>query len=1467
MIENTERIKELLEKRQKEGLTRVEVRELLADGIYIRKAQVVDFVNHEDRNANLRTDRVKMDNSMFAEEIFLDNRFNLELKDNKLYSNDILSISASMNQISVEEQLKKAKKRQGSELEKAKEQLKKALAEREKLNDVKVIENLQEEYNKIDREHKRIRKSISRCSKTINDENATEDVKLKATKKLEEETKKLEDVKIRKKQAKDNLNKTAIDKEIKKLENKVKSLENGTTNIKERLKNVEELSTDINTTATDAIKLRERAIEKGLTETLDKVEYSDRLKRKLTSIKTQYKKDKAKELGVDKITNNDLTDEDLVEIKKLQQAEIDSRPNEVHITKVTYTKSPTAPSKGRKGDCLYVKNKVTRNDKVIYDGLNDEINDKLSYGAYSKMKEIHKADPTVKQDIVTVDTVSSLTQSSCVDHITDIKSNNILVLKDVECEVASNVANVYLENNELRVENISAKDGGKDVNVLFDGQCLIDNSVMPLNEKGEHVATALLRQDGFKSNGINTNIQKFMRDKYKELHNGSLDGFDKWQLTDAYGNKVYAKDVLLITTNNSTKFDKLANLLTNNNKAEMYKLFCKSVDEKGFGVVSKGGHSSKYGELQRMSYQIANTINFGNTKEEIEKNMKEFVKTSMDYLNGMKEHDELFIDYLKVTANEMNGHQDMINILTINKEFANTPLFRNFKADKLRDLKEDIMAGKFMIEGDNVVVASMPYSMLEHSVGELPVSDGMLIKDKFKNEFGSDNKYMNVYCKRFKEDEILTHMRSPHSNEASFVLGKNCESELIDKYFNVDDTVAFLDTTNHASASALGGQDYDNDHNLVSNNKKLRELVEEYSWGKKNVVVNKIPNKGTDIYTYSAKDRAYKDWVTSNNGIGDIANFSQIVNSQIQHYKRNGVPQEVLDRCGNMSDEEIIAKMEDLASMSTNGMNLAIDNAKRPSQLSLTDSWTTEGNVRRNDLDKQITNCKNRMKAKKITSEKLAKEKEILANLEAEKEALKEDTRYFEKGLISRVKDEPYWMKNETGSLIKPDFFIHVSSDKNVKTQAMDCDMDMLAKIVDETSINAPKVDRVNINKLLKPNGKYSKQRVNDTLKEIRETNTFITNLRAKAKLEKQDKDKRVYFDMINDEETLLVRKINQLKNNKGEKVTLTENDFNAILRQVFLDDTDIITLTIKTLNKVDKDKFLGVFQKGESLNSFTDEAINKADDYVEELDGIINKAIQEQHEELDKLAKDIKKDVLVELHNLSEEEANKLVEERISEFKETSIDLQKDLYTRIMKDSYSKFMFAQSNIVGVVFNFEMINQHTIDKILTTPFAGGKFNDRMGNMCDAYAEDIRKVMKKGFDEGLSYYNMSKELEELTEHSRYACVRLLRTEGTNFANQGEIEAMKELDIDRYVYVATLDSRTSSVCRDMDGKVLYVSDAKTGENLPPLHPHCRSTVIPYYSQGVLTNMKRRAKNGKSYVLNKHITYKEWDKLVQE
>lgn len=53
----------------------------------------------------------------------------------------------------------------------------------------------------------------------------------------------------------------------------------------------------------------------------------------------------------------------------------------------------------------------------------------------------------------------------------------------------------------------------------------------------------------------------------------------------------------------------------------------------------------------------------------------------------------------------------------------------------------------------------------------------------------------------------------------------------------------------------------------------------------------------------------------------------------------------------------------------------------------------------------------------------------------------------------------------------------------------------------------------------------------------------------------------------------------------------------------------------------------------------------------------------------------------------------------------------------------------------------------------------------------------------------------------------------------------------MGIEKYEFVAEVDSKTSDICLELNGKIFNIKDAEVGKNLPPMLPNCRSTIVPF------------------------------------
>ena len=139
---------------------------------------------------------------------------------------------------------------------------------------------------------------------------------------------------------------------------------------------------------------------------------------------------------------------------------------------------------------------------------------------------------------------------------------------------------------------------------------------------------------------------------------------------------------------------------------------------------------------------------------------------------------------------------------------------------------------------------------------------------------------------------------------------------------------------------------------------------------------------------------------------------------------------------------------------------------------------------------------------------------------------------------------------------------------------------------------------------------------------------------------------------------------------------------------------------------------------------------------------------------------------------------------------------------------------------------FKGINKNLIDEAMKNNWAGSNYSKRVWHNNKVLAKRIETNLFESFISGKSNKQIVDELEYLTDLGRHAANRLVRTETSYMVNSADLESSKQRGIKAKKFEATLDSRTSKICRRHNQKIIPIDKIKIGENAPPLHPYCRS-----------------------------------------
>ena len=395
----------------------------------------------------------------------------------------------------------------------------------------------------------------------------------------------------------------------------------------------------------------------------------------------------------------------------------------IHYKMLTRT-----PGKAKKGRCMYIR-----------DELYDAAREFLYMGITL---------PEHDAQIVEIGAYSSLVTSGLVGRIR-IEPENILVLKDVESHLTTNVTSV--ETNARDECEAISRSNYELTSVLFDGQGLISSEIFP--DWGNRYL--LLRHHMTKCACLKTEIQQYFKDYFG-------DAYETATVTDMWGNEHLVKNIKLITTDNALKWLKFD---------VSYETWCKWVHKNDcmFGTV-KTAHFSKHYPKQKMSYQMVNALDI--------ETMYSTMNDTREYLETLQSNDDAFLDYLRQNINFSNDYEVLIALVEQDRDFIRSDYFRARKKQIINAYVINMKTGKLLQNAENLVIFGSPYAMLLHAVGEDVTKDPT---------FEVEDDCIQCWTGRFNDGEYLAEFRSPFNCRANMGVLKNHYHPLLEKYFDIGD--------------------------------------------------------------------------------------------------------------------------------------------------------------------------------------------------------------------------------------------------------------------------------------------------------------------------------------------------------------------------------------------------------------------------------------------------------------------------------------------------------------------------------------------------------------------------------------------------------------------------------------------------------------------------------------------------------
>lgn len=210
----------------------------------------------------------------------------------------------------------------------------------------------------------------------------------------------------------------------------------------------------------------------------------------------------------------------------------------------------------------------------------------------------------------------------------------------------------------------------------------------------------------------------------------------------------------------------------------------------------------------------------------------------------------------------------------------------------------------------------------------------------------------------------------------------------------------------------------------------------------------------------------------------------------------------------------------------------------------------------------------------------------------------------------------------------------------------------------------------------------------------------------------------------------------------------------------------------------------------------------------------------------------------------------------------------------RTYERRYYKELYELQRITGYD-SVRKISKEDLKIILNNPWTsdGREFSERIWGRGDKLVNSLKDNLTRNITSGVSPKESIKDIESRFNVSKAAASRLVYTETAAISSKATQDSYKRIGVKKYEILATLDLRTSDICRIQDGKTYDIKDYRVGITAPPFHPNCRTDTIPFFDDDLerqldknVGRMARNPDNGKSEVVE-NLSYEDWHKKYVE
>lgn len=202
----------------------------------------------------------------------------------------------------------------------------------------------------------------------------------------------------------------------------------------------------------------------------------------------------------------------------------------------------------------------------------------------------------------------------------------------------------------------------------------------------------------------------------------------------------------------------------------------------------------------------------------------------------------------------------------------------------------------------------------------------------------------------------------------------------------------------------------------------------------------------------------------------------------------------------------------------------------------------------------------------------------------------------------------------------------------------------------------------------------------------------------------------------------------------------------------------------------------------------------------------------------------------------------------------------------RSYESNYFRTAYEIAKGTGVGSNLHIIDTGQIEKMIRKPWAvdGDNYSSRIWANKEKLLNSLNTELTQNIIRGGSLEEAARRISQRMNASRSQARRLVQTESAAISAGAQKDCFRELGVEEFEVVETLDGHTCDACGSMDGQHFPMLAFEVGVTAPPFHPNCRGCTCPYFNDE-FTGGERIARNtsGQNYYVPIKTTYQEWKK----